>query len=227
MDERIPSLNLQPLRRPRGTSDTPATSAPPSVVSSPLISPRLLDHQTSPRAATHIDSPRPSPEVVLRRLSQGHARKPMSQLRKSQTELSVTHHLKTKEQQLETLKSLQTVSGVLRSDLVIKAVGVVSNAEKKDAVDSPPLGRFDSYIAPMHLLEQVIRSPGGGIEMRQVLGIYTSKRAATHAAQLYVQEHPEHICANENLVELVTSEVPIDKAPTGNHSHETVEVKKN
>ena len=209
----IPLLDLQPLRRTRCSSDTPVNTN--SAPTEPI----------SPRLISHIDSPRPSPETVQRRLSQGHARKPLSQLRKSQTELTMTQHLKTKEQQIDALKPLATISGTPRADLVIKPVGMTTHS-KTNAIDSPPLGRFDSYIAPMHLLEQVIRSPGGGIELRQVLGIYTSKRAAIHAAQLFVEENPDEIHKSENLVELVTSVVSIDKAPTGNHSHESVELKK-
>ncbi len=221
-EQAVPLLNLQPLRRPRGASDNPPQIN--SMPTSPLTSPRKNDLQTSPRTITIIDSPRPSPETIQRRLSQGHNRKPLSQLRKSQTELSVTHHLKTKEQQVDALKPLTTVSGTMRHqiDLVIKPVGVISSTEKNNMVDSPPLGRLESHIAPMHLLERVIRSPGGGIEMREVLGIYTSKRAAAHAARLFYQEHPDQIQQSENLVELVTSLVGIDKAPSGNHTHETL-----
>lgn len=262
---KIPSLNLQPLRRTRCASDTACPTTldrlpntlqarmntcaaedfavvPPTATTSlrplvgtevvllpinksPLISPRNTNHeapQISPRLTTHIDSPRPSPEIVQRRMSQGHAKKPLSQLRKSQTELTMTQHLKTKDQQIEALKPLATTSGKTRADLIIKPVGIIADSDKKNAIDSPPLGRLESYIAPMHLLEQVILSPGGGIELRQVLGVYTSKRAALQAAKTFAQEHPDEIHNTENLVQLVTSEVPIDKPPTGNHSHEPV-----
>ena len=201
-DETIPSLDLKKIQDVRRLSESD-----------------VVTQQSTTAAAFHIDSPRPSNEIFLRRRSQGNAKKPLSPLRKSQTELCMTQHLKEKN---KICKPLQTQSETTHSDVVIKPIGI--DFEKMNAKESPPFGRLESHPANFYLLEQVIRSPGGGVELRTVLGVYTSKGAANRAAQWYVKENPNSLHQCDNTVELVTSQMPIDKIPTGNHSHETVEL---
>jgi hypothetical protein len=78
------------------------------------------------------------------------------------------------------------------------------------ATASPPFGRLDAHLGAFHLLEEVFHAPGGGVELRHVLGIYSSRRAAEHAAQHYCAEHEEDKQHAEHF-QLVTREFSIDK----------------
>jgi hypothetical protein len=102
-----------------------------------------------------------------------------------------------------------------------KQVHVVALNSHAAVDDSPPLGRLDMHPAPLHLLEQIFHAPGGGVELRTVLGIYTSRRAAEHAARCYCDTNKEKTMHFEHL-RLETSEVPVDKAASDSHAREPV-----
>lgn len=218
-------------------SDATPLDKPPTVVLPP-VSPR------SPRLMVSVDSPRPSEASVQRRLSQSAPKNRQSPLRFSLSETSFEHFLplptplqgssneldRAPHRRHANARKIATTSGVLSSSgpaaaqLNIVVPRGVSGSTAADK-DSPPFGRLESHPAPLHMLEQVFHAPGGGIELRQVLGIYTSKRAAEHAARCYFDENRESHEHFENM-RLVTKEVPVDKAATETHPEQTVNLEK-
>ena len=200
--------------------------------------------QTSPRSCklTVVDSPRPSATTVRRRLSQTHSSVRTSPLRVSLSESALTKYLPgTAQTATNTLSSTTvTVESIITSCIRESSNDSSSDSssesssesncelEPKDNVatlvaesdESPLTGRLQHYAAPLYLLEQIFCTPGGGIELRQTLGIYSSKSAAERAARLFVDEnHDEKHFENTSLF---ISAVPIDKAASKNHDRQVV-----
>lgn len=199
---RVPPLDL-------GETKTKETS--------PQLSPR------SPRLVAIVDSPRPSSTTVQRRLSQTHAPAlKNSPLRFSLSDTALTKYL-TSAQKDSNQPEIKDICSVAESSCADNGVSSSSSSSSEDEeqINSPLNGMLDTFIAPLYLLEQTFQTPGGGIELKQVLGVYTSKRAAEHAARVYlnnnhdVREHFEH-------VRLCISAVSVDKAASKHHEKHDV-----
>lgn len=211
----IPQLNLKAnAATTENAEDKPLTSPKQESRSAPQ-SPRFIP----------VDSPRPSDATVKRRLSQNHSMLKQSPLRNSLSETSLQQHIDAMHKQNAEKQTAETVSKT-ETKLIEKQASSSDDEDDDNSNEddekiqfeeqSPLMGRLETYINPFFLLEEVFRTPGGGIESRSVLGIYTSKRAAFTAGRTYLHttgEHSEHF----EHMSLKITPVSVDKVASKNH----------
>jgi len=173
--------------------------------------------------STSLDTPRPSKNTIRRRVSSQSGSKKRSPLRYSQSESSFAHFFKPRGT-VENDKS--AVHNKLATVSASTAASIRQSQDNSNSItvsrlhsdSSSSLSRKSSEGArpPLFLLEQVFYKPGGGIETRQCLGVYTSKRKAEKAAQMALQEYSESSDSADSSgsqMKLITSQVDIDKKP--------------
>ena len=192
----------------------------PSVIAvscAPLVSPRVAVSST-------IDTPRPTKTKIRRRMSASSGTVRRSPLRYAQSESSFAQFMKPLQelQEKNSKMKLATTSGLTKSP--VRCSSSESGGEtscKINAQVSPVLARNSENPQPLYLLEQVFLRPGGGIETRQVLGVYTSKKKAERAAKQVFEDYNEQTSSSSDgseealtaTMKLVTSQVGVDEEP--------------